>query len=75
MGRKHDRKPTKPENLAEAMMGVYTTGAKDKAAMRELIITSVISFKQGSGMIWGEMDELLDALYDTDLEEKSLDNL
>ncbi len=62
--RKKKREPSRSEKLAEALVGVHSSGARDKEAMRQLVIASVTAFRQGVGISWHEMEEMLDALYD-----------
>ena len=68
MGRKK-KEPTRSERLAEALVGVHSTGATDRDAMYELVVASLNAFKQGLGIPWSEFEEMLDELY-CDGEEK-----
>ena len=63
---KRDRykRVTKKERLAEALVAVYTTDAKEREAMRHLVITCASVFRSGDGLVFSEADELLNALYD-----------
>ena len=62
MARKR-REPSRAERLAEALVGVHSTGATDREAIHELIIATISAFSQGVGISWREYEEMMDELY------------
>ena len=73
MGRKSLKEPTRSERLAEALVGVHSTGATDKEAMRELVLATIQAFRQGVGIHYEEFEEMLDELYYNEVSPDPVD--